>query len=85
MNTRWLFVAGHLYKSSVKKITVLSVCIDVYSCGIFNALEDNRTQMKKSFLKNIVNMAQSTCIGVMKGIVFPIYLPASVLYINYKR
>ena len=79
MNTRWLFAAGRLYKSWVKKITVLSVCIEVYSCGIFNALEDNRTQMKKPFLKNIVNMAQSTCIGVTKGVIFPIYLPARLI------
>ena len=85
MNTRWLFAAGYLYKSWVKKITVLTVCIEVYSCGYINALEDNRKQMKKSFLKNIANMAQSTCIGVTKGVIFPIYLPASVLYINYKR
>ncbi len=87
MATRWLITGGILYQKCFREIAVVLVCTDVYTSGYVNGMDDISKMRKKSLLRNFANMAESTCTGLAKAVVFPVYLPSQVIhaiYLNYK-
>ena len=81
MLNKYIFAFGLLYKSVVKEMIVANVCADVYLCGYLNGMEDVIKLKKKTFIRNIGNMMSSTCTGVIKGALFPVYFPGVALYL----
>ncbi len=81
MLTKHIFTLGLIYKSVVKEIIVANVCADVYLSGYLNGTEDVIERKKKTFIRNIGNMMGSTCTGVIKGALFPVYFPGVALYL----
>jgi hypothetical protein len=84
MSISWIIAAG-IYKQYVQKMAVVTVCTDVYVCGYINAMDDVYKNRKKPFVHNIANMAVSTGTGLMKAAVFPIYIPATCLYVLLRK
>ena len=85
MMSKWLFLGSMFYKHSFPPALVSLVAVEVYTNGYKNGLEDFSRLKKKPFLRNIANMAESTCIGTAKALVFPIYIPANLLYLYYTK
>jgi len=83
MISKGLFIGCTFYKHLFPPALVSLVAVEVYTNGYKNGLEDFSRLKKKPFLRNIANMVESTCIGTAKAVVFPIYIPANLLYYLY--
>jgi hypothetical protein len=83
MATRWLIAGGLLYRECFKEVAVMMVCADVYMSGYTNVFDDMSKNTKKPFLRNIANMAEGTCTGLAKAVVFPVYIPSQMIYAIY--
>jgi hypothetical protein len=80
----WI-IAASIYKKYAQKMAVVTVCTEVYVCGYINAMDDVSKTRKKPFMRNIANMAVSSGIGLLKAAVFPIYIPATCLYVLLRK